>query len=42
MSFKKVRTFITNGTGKWVEFPLTDEDKVEIKIPSKMIMNHCV
>ncbi|MFE6075733.1 hypothetical protein ACFVQB_14775 [Paenibacillus sp. NPDC057886] len=31
MPFKKVRTFITNGKGKWVEFPLTSEDKVEIK-----------
>jgi hypothetical protein len=31
MEFKKVRTFIINGTGKWVEFPLTDEDKTEIQ-----------
>nr|WP_145401520.1 hypothetical protein [Paenibacillus xylanexedens] len=31
MTTKKVRTFITNGKGKWVEFPLTSEDKTEIQ-----------
>ncbi|KZE65131.1 hypothetical protein AV545_04195 [Paenibacillus jamilae] len=29
--FKKVRAFITNGSGKWVNFPLSDEEKNEIK-----------
>lgn len=31
MTSKKVRAFITNGKGKWVEFPLTREDKTEIQ-----------
>ncbi|PIH59140.1 hypothetical protein [Paenibacillus sp. LK1] len=31
MTIKKVRTFITNGKGRWAEFPLTSEDKAEIQ-----------
>lgn len=31
MESKKVRAFITNESGKWASFPLSDEEKNEIK-----------